>query len=163
MLKSYDVGYDPGNSEPSAVVIMPDDEQRVITIPSYVGRGKSDNLNRFRNMRSSLAFDALRHGEYILYCSEVGNSECYVGELALSQGHVSTSAFGDSNRYRNPHSLQLLLTAAGALNPNTESEIHVVTGTPIETFSDRVLPLDMVDNSTSLCERMSSGFSLHSV
>jgi hypothetical protein len=25
-----------------------------------------------------------------------------------------------------------------------------------------VLPLDMVDNSTSLCERMSSGFSLHS-
>lgn len=26
----------------------------------------------------------------------------------------------------------------------------------------RVLPLDIVDNSTSLCERMSSGFSLHS-
>src|SRR6266446_10975411 len=122
MLKSYVVGYDPGNSETSAAIITPDDEQRVITIPSYVGRGSSDNLRRFRNMSSSLASDVLRQGEYILHCPEVSNSEFYVGELALSQSHVSTSAFGDNNRYWSPHSLQLLLTTTGALIRDTECE-----------------------------------------
>ncbi len=136
LIKSFDTGYDPGNSETSTVVTTPDGEQRFLTIPSRVGRGSFDDLRRFRNMRSVQALDVLHSGEYILYCPEIDASECYVGGLALSQSRISTSAFGDNNRYWSPHSRQLLLTTTGALISDSRYELQVVTGMPIETYSD---------------------------
>ena len=136
MLNSFDIGYDPGNSETSTVAITPDGEQRFLTIPSRVGRGSFDDLRRFRNMRSVQALDVLHSGEYILYCPEIDASECYVGGLALSQSRISTSAFGDNNRYWSLHTRQLLLTTTGALISDSRYELHVVTGMPIETYSD---------------------------
>jgi Actin like proteins N terminal domain len=136
MLNSFDIGYDPGNSETSTVVTTLDGEQRFLTIPSRVGRGSFDDLRHFRNMRATQARDILQPGEYILYCPEVDSSECYVGDLALSQSRISTSAFGDNNRYWSLHSRQLLLTTTGALIPDPWYELHVVTGMPIETYSD---------------------------
>src|SRR5713226_3366000 len=120
MCKSYDVGYDPGNSETSTVVITPDGEQLVITIPSYIGRGSSDNLKRFRNMSSNQADDTLQPGEYILHCPAVDNSEVFVGELAQRQSHRATSAFGDNNRYWDHHSRPLLLTTTAAPIPDAK-------------------------------------------
>ncbi len=136
LTKSFDIGYDPGNSETSTVVTTPDGEQRFLTIPSRVGRGSSDDLRRFRDMRTTQTPDILRPGEYILYCPEIDSSECYVGDLALSQSRISTSAFGDNTRYWSPLSRQLLLTTSGALISDSRYELHVVTGMPVETYSD---------------------------
>lgn len=136
LIKSFDIGYDPGNSETSTVVTTPDGEQRFLTIPSRVGRGSFDDLRRFRDMRSVQTPDILRSGEYILYCPEIDSSECYVGDLALSQSRISTSAFGDNTRYWSPLSRQLLLTTTGALISDDRYELHVVTGVPVETYSD---------------------------
>lgn len=136
LTKSFDIGYDPGNSETSTVVTTPEGEQRFLTIPSHVGRGSFDDLRRFRDMRSVQAADVLHSGEYILYCPEVDASECYVGDLALSQSRISTSAFGDNNRYWSLLSRQLLLTTTGALISDSRYELHVVTGMPVETYSD---------------------------
>jgi len=136
LIKSFDIGYDPGNSETSTVITTPEGEQHFLTIPSRVGRGSSEDLRRFRDMRATQPPDILRPGEYILYCPELDSSECYVGDLALNQSRISTSGFGDNTRYWSPLSRQLLLTSTGALISDARYELHVVTGVPIETYSD---------------------------
>lgn len=53
LTKSFDIGYDPGNSETSTVITTPEGDQHFLTIPSRVGRGSSEDLRRFRDMRAT--------------------------------------------------------------------------------------------------------------
>ncbi len=141
MLKQYAVGFDPGNSETSLVVLFPEDEQKTQTLPSFVSRGSSDQLERFRSMsgRSLLmpSTAGLQPGEYVVANDDTGTSEYFVGELAMSQGSAATSARGDISRYWSHISRLLLLTALGSVIPDAEFEASVVTGLPIETYSDQ--------------------------
>lgn len=136
LLNIYPVGFDPGNSETSLVAFLPNGEQRTLTIPSYAGRGLSSDLNRFRNMHLAQT-DVLQPGEYVLRCPEIDASEYFVGTLALSQSQISTSARGDINRYWSTFMLLLLLTVLGTLIPDAEFEVFLVTGIPIETYSNQ--------------------------
>lgn len=141
MLKQYDVGFDPGNSETSVAVVYPDGNQKVQTCPSYVSRGDYDELARFRTMswhgQSARQPEVLRSDELVLAYPPGEAAEYYVGELALSQGKGASSARGDISRYWSLIALILLLAVLGALIPDDEYEAHVVTGMPIETYSDQ--------------------------
>lgn len=107
-----------------------------MTIPSYAGRGSSSDLKRFRTMHANQS-DVLQAKEYVLRCSEVDASEYFVGTLALSQSKISTSARGDVNRYWSTLMLLLLLTVLGTVIPDTEFEVSLVMGIPIETYSEQ--------------------------
>lgn len=132
----YSVGFDPGNSETSLVVLLSNGEQRTLTIPSYAGRGSSSNLKRFRSLHSAQT-NVLLSDEYVLHCPTIDASEYYVGTLALSQSTLSTSARGDINRYWSPLMLLLLLTILGTLIPDDEFGVLLVMGVPIETYNDQ--------------------------
>ncbi|GHO73968.1 hypothetical protein KSD_17390 [Ktedonobacter sp. SOSP1-85] len=136
MRNIYPVGFDPGNSETSLVTFLPNGEQRILTIPSYAGRGSSTDLKRFRTMHMAQS-DIFQSGEYVLNCPEIDVSEYFVGSLALSQSQISTSARGDINRYWSTLMLLLLLTVLGAAIPDAEFEVSLVMGVPIETYSEQ--------------------------
>src|SRR6266446_3670433 len=141
MRKSFDIGYDPGNSEASVAVICPDGSQRVQTCPSYFCRGNYDALARIRTMsgrgQSVHPSEVLKPDEHVLTYPDTGASEYYVGELALSQGKGASSARGDISRYWSLIVLLLLLTVLGVCIPDNEYEAHVVVGVPIETYSEQ--------------------------
>jgi len=141
VLKQYDVGFDPGNSETAVVIIDPDGSRKARICPSYVCRGSYDALARFRMMsgngQSVHPSEVLQPDEYVLTYPDTGTSEHYVGELALSQGKGASSARGDISRYWSPIVLLLLLTIVGLCIPDDEYEAHVVVGVPIETYSDQ--------------------------
>ena len=134
MVARYDIGFDFGNGDTSAVISSPaGGNLQWLTIPSFVGRGSLAELVRFRGMTTHLLHpsDALKADEYVLH---YGGSECFVGQLALTQGQLATSACGDSSRYWRRHALQMLLTVAGVLIPEPVFELNLVTGIPIETY-----------------------------
>lgn len=141
MLKLYDVGFDPGNSETAAVVCDADDKQVLQICPSYISRGRYDALARFRTMgelgRSAQPTEILQDDEHILTYPLNGGSDYYVGKLAMSQGKGASSARGDISRYWSFIAVALLLTVLGLLIPEHEYEAHVVTGLPVETYSDQ--------------------------
>ncbi len=135
-MQTFSAGFDPGNSETSLVLTAPGGQQSKLTFPSYVGRGSAYELKRFRKMKSALAGDEFQPGEYVLVCPEIDHAEYFIGTLAMNQSRAATSARGDVNRYWSPFALLLLLTALGALIPDAEFEVAIVTGIPIETYSD---------------------------
>jgi hypothetical protein len=141
VLKQYDIGFDPGNSETAAVVSDPDGNQAVRTCPSYFCRGSFDSLARFRTMsgrgQSIHPSEVLQPDEHVLTYPDTGASEYYVGELALSQGKGASSARGDISRYWSLIVLLLLLTTSGLCIPDDEYEANVVVGVPIETYNDQ--------------------------
>jgi hypothetical protein len=141
VLRLYDIGFDPGNSETSVAVIYPDGNQKVRTCPSYFCRGSYDSLARFRTVsgrgQSIQPSEILQLDEHVLTYPDTGASEYYVGELALSQGKGASSARGDISRYWSVIVLLLLLTTLGLCIPEDEYEAHVVVGVPIETYSDQ--------------------------
>lgn len=134
-MRHYSAGFDPGNSETSLIVLTPEGQPSTLTMPSYVGRGSSHELKRFRQMGGST--NVFQPGEFVLVCPEIDHAEYFIGTLAMNQSRVATSARGDMNRYWSPFALRLLLTASGTLIPDTEFEIALVTGIPIETYSDQ--------------------------
>ena len=140
MLRQYDIGFDPGNSETAAVVSDPDGNQSALAFPSYISRGDTESLVRFRAMvgggQATHPREVLQADEHVLTYPAGGGSEYYVGELAMSQGKGASSARGDINRYWSFLALALLLTIAGLLIPDREFAVRVVTGLPIETFSE---------------------------
>ena len=141
MLNQYDIGFDPGNSETCVVVISPTGEQAALAFPSFVSRGSFNELKRYRSMagqgHETHPSEILQTGEHILSALNDETTEYFVGMLAVSQGRLATSARGDPRRYWSPRALQLLLTAAGTLISEAEFELHVVTGIPIETYSEQ--------------------------
>ena len=50
MLNSYDIGFDPGNSETCVVVTSLTGEQTALAFPSFVSRGSFSELKRYRSM-----------------------------------------------------------------------------------------------------------------
>lgn len=133
----YPVGFDAGNSETAAAIYTTTGELQTVTMPSYIGRGSFHELRRFRQMNSSGSTNVFQPEEYVLVCPEIDPAEYFIGTLAMNQSRAATSARGDINRYWSPFALRLLLTAAGALIPDIEFEIALVTGIPIETYSDQ--------------------------
>lgn len=136
-MRRYYAGFDPGNSETSLIAITSEGQQSRITIPSYAARGSSHELKRFRQMTSSRTADVFQPEEFVLVCPEVDHAEYFIGVLAMNQSRAATSARRDINRYWSPFALRLLLTAVGALLPDTEFEVALVTGIPIESYSDQ--------------------------
>jgi len=141
MLNHYAIGFDPGNSETCIVVVSPSGEQSTLAFPSFVSRGSAGELKRYRSMaglgHEMHPSEMLQTGEYILSSLGGEATEYFVGALAISQGRLATSGRGDPHRYWSPRALQLLLTATGALIPDAEFGLHVVTGIPIETYNEQ--------------------------
>jgi Actin like proteins N terminal domain len=137
LLNLYQAGLDAGNSETTGAVFTREGQLATLTIPSYAGRGSFNDLRRFRQMRSAQVGNVLQPEEYVLHCLAIDRAEYFVGRLALTQSRFATSARGDINRYWSPLMLLLLLTVLGALIPDAEFEVSVVTVFPIETYSDQ--------------------------
>lgn len=136
MRNRYAVGFDPGNSNTSLGAFLANGEKVTFTIPSYAGRGSFNTLQRFSS-NSVAQSNAIQPGDYVLHCPEIDGSDYFVGNLALSQSQLSTSARGDINRYWSTLMLILLLTVLGAVIPDTEFEVLLVMGIPIETYSEQ--------------------------
>jgi plasmid segregation protein ParM len=139
MMPVYAYGHDYGNAETGGVLFDRTMMQHALTLPSATALG---SLYELAGMRSALGESftdrpaaALQKGEYVL---ESNGDEWFVGELALKQTRHATTARGDISRYASIRSLHLLLVVSAALIPPSVKEYHldVVTGLPVETFSN---------------------------
>lgn len=135
MLPTYAYGHDFGNSE-TCGVLFDRGMQCSITLPSATALGSLYDLLQKRSAMSesySSTADALKSGEYVL---EHDGNELFLGDLALKQSKTATAARGDISRYWSSRSLHLLLAASGAMIKETEYQLCVVTGLPVETFGN---------------------------
>jgi len=108
---------------------------RHLTVPSYSAHGTLDDLERIRSAtgkKYASPTDVLAKDEYVL---SLGNTELFIGSLALTQAKLSSSGRGDITRYWSKRSLEMLLTVAGSIVPEHAFRLNVVTGLPIETFT----------------------------
>lgn len=122
MYNTYALGFDPGNSETSIVIM--NGEQQQLSLPSYTAIGSLATLNE-RGY-------TLRKDDYVYRDNDTVDT--FVGELALRQSRMQESRRGDSGRYWNRQSLVLLLVASSAIIPDREYGLHIVTGLPTEVY-----------------------------
>lgn len=127
------MGFDFGNSESAGVLFDTAGHLHSLTIPSVSAAGTLKALEQGREA-SGLHDSPYRLPEdaYVLTC---GNTEYYIGNLALTQSSDPHETRGDINRYWSESALHLLLTLAGSLVFDREFALHVVTGLPAETYN----------------------------
>lgn len=127
------IGFDPGNSA-STVILMSDSGNHMsLTIPSYVGSGTLAELKR---LRGGIGEDKLGTNEYIL---EYSGRPHYIGQLALEYSADADSKRGDVSRYWTGHSLRLLLSIVGTIVDADHFPIRVVTGLPVSIWSKKTV------------------------
>ena len=129
--KPIRVGGDFGNSQ-STLAIPAGRGYRTVTIPSFLGRGSLDELQRMRRGGGHNAIpsaDATHDGVLT-----VGGVEQFVGQLALDQSPDANSARGDVHRYWAGHTRKLLLTLAG-LAWEKIPPLYLTTGLPVAVWS----------------------------
>ncbi|HEU4327611.1 MAG TPA: ParM/StbA family protein [Roseiflexaceae bacterium] len=123
------LGGDLGNS--TAVVVAGNRrEPRVHFMPSFVGSGSLDDLERLRSGGGGSS--KLEEDEYALGFRE---ASWFVGRLALEQSRDATSGRDDVTRYWSGHTLRLLLTQIGALFKPARVTTRIVTCLPIQVFT----------------------------
>lgn len=125
------VGFDAGNSEAN-LVLGHGRYRKTLTIPSFIGDGSLDELNRIRS-GGGRSEAGLLDGEYVL---EAGHQSYFVGELALAQARQPESYRGSVSRYWSGHSLRLLMVLAGTLIKDKKFSVRVVTGLPVQVWSN---------------------------
>lgn len=120
------LGFDPGNSE-STLAWKVGAVQRHITIPSFIGSGRLEELQR---VRSAAGYDALGKEELVLH---YGGVPAFVGRLAIEESRDATAARNDVSRYWNGHTLKLLLTLAA--QANIAGSVRIMTGLPVSAWT----------------------------
>lgn len=121
------VGFDPGNSESTLTWRMAD-KARHMTIPSFVGSGRLDELQRVRS--GAGGGGTLEKDELAI---ETGGASYFVGRLALAESRDASAARNDVSRYWNGHTLKLLLALASAAN--LFGPIRIMTGLPVSAWT----------------------------
>ena len=116
---------DAGNSETTFVA----PRGRVITIPSFIGSGSLEELQR---IRGGIGTTTLRDDEFVL---EYQNRSYFIGRLAVEESLDATSARGNINRYWDGHTLKLLLVLAGAAFRSPHLTMRLITGLPVQVWS----------------------------
>jgi hypothetical protein len=101
-------------------------------MPSFIADGHAASLleSRSRVDGQTLA-QVLREDEYVI---EYHDQDYYVGQLAVNDGQNATSALGDKGRYLGLHSRMLLFALVGALIPETDVELRLVTALPVKLY-----------------------------
>lgn len=118
-------GIDAGNSETTFVA----PRGRVITIPSFIGSGSLEELQR---IRGGIGAGTLHDDEFVL---EYQNRSYFIGRLAVEESLDATSGRGNINRYWDGHTLKLLLVLAGAAFRSPHLTMRLVTGLPVQVWS----------------------------
>src|SRR5437763_6262504 len=82
VFRTYDIGFDPGNSETAAAVSDPDGKQVAQTFPSFASRGDLDSLVRFRAMTAhghiTRPIEVIQADEHILAYHVYGGLLYYI-------------------------------------------------------------------------------------
>ena len=135
-MRTFGIGHDHGNSRTTDIVYLNGSEQ-MRTFVSASADGSLKQLARIRraegNDTYAVDYQSLRTGEYVL---ALDGTERFIGNLALTQGQGASTGRGDIHRYWSRRSLETLLTSAADMVPDTEFELLVVTGLPVETFNE---------------------------
>lgn len=120
------IGFDPGNSE-STLAWRVGAVQRHATIPSFIGSGRLEELQR---VRSAAGYGALQKDELVLHFAGVPS---FVGKLAIEESRDASAARNDVSRYWNGHTLRLLLTLSA--QANLSGPVRVMTGLPVSAWT----------------------------
>lgn len=120
------IGFDPGNSE-STLTWRQGAVSRHLTIPSFVGSGR---LQELRRVRSAAGGGALRRDEVALVYHGASH---FVGQLAIDESRDATAARNDVSRYWNGHTIRLLLALAA--QANITGAVRVMTGLPVSAWT----------------------------
>ncbi len=120
------IGFDPGNSE-STLTWRQGAALRHLTIPSFVGSGR---LQELRRVRSATSDGALRRDEIALTYHGAAH---FVGQLAIEESRDATAARNDVSRYWNGHTIRLLLALVA--QANISGPIRVMTGLPVSAWT----------------------------
>jgi hypothetical protein len=120
------LGFDPGNSE-ATLTWRQGAAVRHLTIPSFVGSGRLEELRR---VRSAAGSGGLRRDEVALTYHGASH---FVGQLAIDESRDATAARNDVSRYWNGHALRLLLALAaqGAI----AGDVRIMTGLPVSAWT----------------------------
>jgi plasmid segregation protein ParM len=149
MIPHYCLGFDFGNAETGAVLFDAEHGYlRSLTLSSATAPGRLADLLRTRAGLGAPRFAEagaeadtpwrervpLSSHEFVL---DYEGNEWFVGDLALTQARDPSTARGDISRYWSRRALHLLLVASAHLIPTSQSEydLEVVTGLPVETFT----------------------------
>ena len=146
----YPVGFDHGNAESSIVILDNANQSYRQKMPSYLAQGSLDKIVNARSSRGDTYLrksDALRSDEIVI---EYQNREYLVGDLALRESQDASAAYGDISRYWQLRAVLLLLALSGKALQEREYALHVVTGLPVETFTN--------ENREQVKERLSGEY-----
>src|SRR6266496_6785220 len=137
---TYAYGHDYGNSETCGVQISSSGMPQVLIMPSALYTGSYDELVQKVSGSSSMSsLLGILHEQ--AHTIELHDNQWYVGHLAIEQApsNMEISALtsrGDISRYWSDRSLALLLATSGALIPESEYGLYVVTNLPIATHNE---------------------------
>lgn len=120
------IGFDPGNSE-STLTWKAGAVQRHATLPSFVGTGRLEELQR---VRSASGNGGLGKEEIVLHHEGM---PYFVGKLAIEESRDADSARNDVSRYWTGHTLRLLLALAA--HANITGAVRIMTGLPISAWT----------------------------
>ena len=123
------VGADLGNAE--SMLAWGARQRSLKRLPSYLGSGAAAELTRLtaggRSEAAGVAADLVLVYEGV---------ELFVGDLAIRQSQDATSGRGDVGRYWSGHTKRLFLTMCGQAWPGQHMQLYVVTGLPVEVWSE---------------------------
>lgn len=131
---SLSLGFDYGNAETCGYLVE-NGNKRTKVMPSSISTGSLVDLSEKRGASGDVYYrpvDSLKTDEYVI---EFGGAEYFVGNLALQESRTASTGRGDVNRYWSQKALAMLLAISGSMIGNTEYELFVVTGLPVETFT----------------------------
>ncbi len=136
----YAYGHDYGNSETCGIVGLPDGTQQVLVLPSTLYAGRYEELAQ-KVAGSSSSSGLMTILSPTAHTIALNGKQWFVGDLAIGQAPGSTdiaalTSRGDISRYWSDRSLALLLATSGALIPESEYGLYVVTNLPIATHNE---------------------------
>lgn len=120
------IGFDPGNSE-STLTWKAGAVQRHVTLPSFIGTGRIEELQR---VRSAAETATLQRDEIVL---TFDGGSYFVGRLAIEESRDASSARNDVSRYWTGHTLRMLLALAA--QANITGTVRIITGLPISAWT----------------------------
>src|SRR5947209_697068 len=118
-METYSYGHDFGNADTCGVMYYKG-RKLSRSVPSATAQGR---LSELQGLGITLG-----KTDYVFKDLDSNAGEMYIGEIALTQSHLSFTGRGDINRYWSPKSRYLLLTVASSLVDDTEFGLNVVTG-----------------------------------
>lgn len=128
MTVSFYYGHDYGNSTVAGVTFAGEHRYGSLVFPSLSAPGSVAELERIRGALDRPLYGT---GEFVL---DYAGMETYHGNLAF-EARDATSSRADVSRYWSDGSVRALLVASASIIHESDYELFVVTGLPIETYT----------------------------